>query len=130
MNLYERYTPAKYGERAAEVMSFFVSSMQKMFKEIDPAWIPSLDQLALNYKLMYEAYDDITKNGNVTEASRERLSRNPSIGLFNSCQNAIQTILTKTGLTVLSKARVKQLMKNENEMNDEKDSFKEKFLSD
>ena len=106
MNLQERYTAEKYGERTAETMNFFISSMNQMFTEIDPAWIPSLDQLAMNYKLMFEAYDDITHNGNTSKASRERLSRNPSIGLFLNCQNAIQSILSKTGLTVISKARV------------------------
>lgn len=126
MNLQDRYTPEKYGERTAETMSFFISSMKQMFTEIDPAWIPSLDQLAMNYKLMFEAYDDITKNGNTSKASRERLSRNPSIGLFLNCQNAIQSILSKTGLTVISKARVQQLTREDFE----KDDFAEKFITD
>ena len=126
MNLEERYTVEEYGERTAEVMSFFISSMNKMFTEIDPAWIPSLDQLAMNYKLMFEAYDDILLNGNTSKASRERLSRNPSVGLFLNCQNAIQNILSKTGLTVISKARVQQLTRADFD----KDDFEEKFLSD
>ena len=126
MNLQERYTAEKYGERTAETMNFFISSMNQMFTEIDPAWIPSLDQLAMNYKLMFEAYDDITHNGNTSKASRERLSRNPSIGLFLNCQNAIQSILSKTGLTVISKARVQQLTREDFE----KDDFAEKFITD
>lgn len=127
MNLEERYTAEKYGERTAETMKYFLMSMKSMFTEIDPGWIPSLDQLAMNYKLMFEAYDDVTKNGNTSKASRERLSRNPSIGLYLNCQNAIQNILSKTGLTVMSKARVKQLMRSEDDL---KDPFAEDFLSD
>lgn len=122
----KRYSVDKYGEKTAETMKFFIMSMQKMFTEIDPAWIPSLDALAMDYKLMYDAYADITKNGNTCAASRERLSRNPSIGLYINMQNAIQSIMTKTGLTVLSKARVNQLMRGE----DEEDDFAEKFMKD
>lgn len=124
-NLKERYSAEKYGERTAETMGFLIESMYKTFIDIDPAWIASLDQLAMDYEMLYQAYDDIKANGNITPASRERLSRNPSIGLFLNCQNAIQTILSKTGLTVLSKAKVKQLMRDEEEPRDE---FADNFL--
>ena len=125
MNLDDRYSLEKYGERTAETMKLFIDSMKKTFTEIDSAWISSLDMLAMNYKLMFDAYDDIKANGNISSASRERLSRNPSIGLFLNCQNAIQAILTKSGLTVMSKARVKQLMRD---VDDPGDEFAENFL--
>lgn len=126
MNLDNRYSVEKYGERTAENMKFFIDSMKKTFTDIDSAWISSLDQLAMNFKLMFDAYDDILANGNISTASKERLSRNPSISLFFNCQNAIQTILTKSGLTVMSKAKVKQLMRDEGEGDD----FAENFLND
>ena len=128
VNLKERYSASKFGERTAETMGFLIDSMYKTFIDIDPAWIASLDQLAMDYEMLYQAYDDIKANGNITPASRERLSRNPSIGLFLNAQNAIQTILSKTGLTVLSKAKVKQLLRDST--NDtETDTFAEKFLN-
>ena len=123
IKLDERYNAEKYGERTAETMSLFIESMKKTFTDIDSAWISSLDQLAMNFKLMFDAYDDILANGNISSASRERLSRNPSISLFFNCQNAIQTILTKSGLTVMSKAKVKQLMRDECDT----DEFMENF---
>lgn len=126
MNLDNRYSVEKYGERTAETMKLFIDSMKKTFTDIDSAWISSLDQLAMNFKLMFDAYDDILANGNISTASKERLSRNPSISLFFNCQNAIQTILTKSGLTVMSKAKVKQLMRDECDTDD----FAEKFLND
>ncbi len=126
MNLDNRYSVEKYGERTAETMKLFIDSMKKTFTDIDSAWISSLDQLAMNFKLMFDAYDDILANGNISTASKERLSRNPSISLFFNCQNAIQTILTKSGLTVMSKAKVKQLMRDDGEGDD----FAENFLND
>lgn len=89
MNLDNRYSVEKYGERTAETMKLFIDSMKKTFTDIDSAWISSLDQLAMNFKLMFDAYDDILANGNISTASKERLSRNPSISLFFNCQNAI-----------------------------------------
>lgn len=126
IDLDNRYTAEKYGEKTAETMSLLIDSMKKTFQEIDPAWITSLDLLALNYEMMYKAYDDIQSRGNISTASKERLSRNPSISIFLNCQNMIQNILSKSGLTVLSKAKVKQLLNT----GEEQDEFEKNFLDD
>ena len=125
LDIDNRYSIEKFGKRTAETMKLFIDSMKKTFTDIDSAWISSLDQLAMNFKLMFDAYDDILANGNISTASKERLSRNPSISLFFNCQNAIQTILTKSGLTVMSKAKVKQLMRDDGDT----DEFMENFDS-
>lgn len=43
MNLDNRYSVEKYGERTAETMRLFIDSMKNTFTEIDSAWISSLD---------------------------------------------------------------------------------------
>lgn len=89
MNLRDRYTKKDYSEKTVETMNLIIDSMEQNFKDIDKAWISSLDLLALNYEMMYNAYEDIKLQGNVSPASRERLSKNPSISIFLNCQNAI-----------------------------------------
>lgn len=123
LELRKRYTLKDYSQKTVETMNMIIDSMEENFAEIDKAWISSLDLLALNYEMMYNAYDDIKNNGNVSNSSKERLSRNPAISIFLNCQNAIQNILSKTGLTVLSKARVRQLMTEQTEI----DEFAETF---
>lgn len=123
LELRKRYTEKDYSKKTVETMNMIIDTMEENFSGIDKAWVSSLDLLALNYDMMYDAYDDIKNNGNISKSSKERLSRNPSISIFLNCQNAIQNILSKTGLTVLSKARVKQLLSGD----PEEDEFAETF---
>lgn len=121
--LRERYKINSTNDATVEAMLFLVDSIEKNFSDFDSAWINSLDLLQINYDLLYAAKDDIDKNGKQCKDYRDRLVRNPSISILLNAQNNIMNILSRMGLNVLSKVRVKQLMKEESE----KDSFSELF---
>lgn len=125
IDLRKRYSKKDYSPKTVETMELIIDSMERNFTEFDSAWISSLDLLAQNYEIMNAAYEDLKKNGCTSPGSRERLSKNPNVSLFLNCQNAIQNILSKTGLTVLSKARVKMYQKDDPDVEDE---FESKFM--
>ncbi len=121
--LRERYKINSTNDATVEAMLFLVDSIEKNFSDFDSAWINSLDLLQINYDLLYAAKEDIDKNGKQCKDYRDRLVRNPSISILLNAQNNIMNILSRMGLNVLSKVRVRQLMKEESE----KDSFSELF---
>lgn len=122
-DLRNRYKINSNNEKTVESMMFIIDSIEKNFSEYDAAWTTSLDLLQINYDLLYSAKEDIDKNGKQTTDYRDRLVRNPSIQILLNAQNNIMNILSRMGLNVLSKARIKQFLKDEVE----KDEFEENF---
>jgi len=80
----------------------------------------------MNYQLLFTAFDDLQMNGKAAPDSKGRLQKSPSIGIFLNTQNAIQGLLAKMGLTLMSKYRARQLMKDEPDLEDD---FESKFLN-
>ena len=124
--LRERYKLNAAHDKTVEAMLFLVDSLEKNFSEYDEAWTNSLDLLQINYDLLFSAKDDLDKNGKQCKDYRDRLVRNPSISILLNAQNNIMNILSRMGLNVLSKARIKQFLKSEDEL----DSFESNFLDD
>lgn len=122
-DLRNRYKINSRNEKTVESMMFIINSIEKNFSEYDDAWTTSLDLLQINYDLLYSAKEDIDKNGKQTTDYRDRLVRNPSIQILLNAQNNIMNILSRMGLNVLSKARIRQFLKDEVE----KDEFEENF---
>ena len=114
---------SSYSDKTVSTINKLIDSLENNFSELDPSWEVSLEQLAMNFQILYDAYDDIQANGNLQKDARDRLQKNVSITLFMNATNNIQNILNKFGFTVLSKARVKQMMKEE----PGSDNFTEKF---
>lgn len=112
-----------YSIRTQSTIFKLIDTIEKNFSEIDEAWIVNLEALAMNYDLFYAAYDDLKANGNTKTDYKDRLSKNPSITIYNNCQNAIQGILSRMGLNVLSKARAKSLMNTEVETDEFERTF-------
>lgn len=123
MNLRKKFTADAVGERTSKTMSKLIESLEKNFHDIDAAWECQLEMIAMNYQLMYEAYDDLCDQGKLQRDSRGRLQKNPSIAIFQNTQANIQNIMNKMGWSVLSKARAKALMDTEVE----KDEFERAF---
>lgn len=126
-NLRNRYNKEDYLEKTVEQMQRLIQSLEDNYGCIDQAWITSLDLIAMNYDLLYQAYEDIKQNGSTSPGSRERLSKNPAISIFMNAQNNIQNILSKNGLTLMSKVRAKKFI---DEGLDEQDEFEKNFLED
>ena len=108
-------------------MHRLIQSLEENYGGVDQAWITSLDLIAMNYDLLYQAYDDIKESGNTATASKGRLSKNPSISIFMNAQNNIQNILSKNGLTLMSKVRAKKFI--DDGISDD-DEFEQTFLKD
>ena len=125
-DLRNRYKINSNNEKTVESMTLIINSLEKNFSEYDDAWTTSLDLLQINYDLMYSAKEDIDNNGKQCKDYRDRLVRNPSIQILLNAQNNIMNILSKMGLNILSKARIKQFLKSEDEL----DSFEKDFLTD
>lgn len=122
-DLRTRYKINSTNEKTVESMMFIINSMEKNFSEYDDAWTTSLDLLQINYDLLYSAKADIDKNGKQTTDYKDRLVRNPSIQIMLNAQNNIMNILSRMGLNVLSKARIKQFLKEDSD----KDDFEEMY---
>lgn len=123
MNLRKKFTADAVGERTSKTMSKLIDSLEKNFQDIDPAWECQLEMIAMNYQLMYEAYDDLCDQGKLQRDARGRLQKNPSIAIFQNTQANIQNIMNKMGWSVLSKARVRTMLAD----NAEVDEFTENF---
>lgn len=126
-NLRNRYNKEDYLEKTVEQMHRLIQSLEDNYGDVDQAWITSLDLIAMNYDLLYQAYDDIKETGNTATASKGRLSKNPSISIFMNAQNNIQNILSKNGLTLMSKVRAKKFI--DDGISDD-DEFEQTFLKD
>lgn len=124
----KKFNAADWDPRTVEAMNNLIDSIEKNFDEWDPAIESSLQLLAYNYDLLFQAVDEIRNNGTASPDGRKRLQRNPAITLFLNTQNAIQSILTKTGLTVVSKVKVQKYMKDSDP--EEIDDFEKNFLED
>jgi phage terminase small subunit len=124
----KKFNAADWDPRTVEAMNNLIDSIEKNFDEWDPAIESSLQLLAYNYDLLFQAVDEIRNNGTTSPDGRKRLQRNPAITLFLNTQNAIQSILTKTGLTVVSKVKVQKYMKDSDP--EELDDFEKNFLED
>lgn len=123
MKLRNKFTTDKVGKRTAETMQKLIDSLETNFNAIDPAWECQLEMIAMNYQLMYSAYDDLNEQGKLQRDARGRLQKNPSIAIFQNTQANIQNIMNKMGWTVLSKARVKSMLTDSAET----DEFEENF---
>lgn len=123
MKLRNKFTADKVGKRTAETMQKLIDSLVTNFNDIDPAWECQLEMIAMNYQLMYSAYDDLNEQGKLQRDARGRLQKNPSIAIFQNTQANIQNIMNKMGWTVLSKARVKSMLTDSAET----DEFEENF---
>lgn len=121
--LRQEFTKEKVGEKTAKVMELLIDSLEQNFQFIDPAWKTTLSMLAMNYQLMFQAFEDLQTNGKTAPDDKKRLQKNPSIGIFLNAQNAIQSLQTSMGLTLMSKARAKQLMKSDSELDDPFDEY-------
>lgn len=126
-NLRNRYNKEDYLEKTVEQMHRLIQSLEDNYGDVDQAWITSLDLIAMNYDLLYQAYDDIKETGNTAPGSKGRLSKNPSISIFMNAQNNIQNILSKNGLTLMSKVRAKKFI--DDGISDD-DEFEQTFLKD
>lgn len=101
-----------YDKRIQEVVNMLT-------KDIDIAenYIPQLDLLCVNYKIFYEALDDINKNGFTLDgANNNKKIKNPSVQALYSSLAYIDRILNSFPGNPMSKAKLKKMSTMDDEL--------------
>lgn len=122
--LRDKYKVSEFSDKTVSQMMKLISSLEKNFTEIEDSWELNLDLICMNLEILNNAYKDIQEQGKLQKDARDRLQKNPSIGLFFNAQAQVQNLLNKMGMTVMAKCRVKQYLKDESSSIDE---FEENF---
>ena len=120
--LRDKYKVSEFSDKTVSQMMKLISSLEKNFTEIEDSWELNLDLICMNLEILNNAYKDIQEQGKLQKDARDRLQKNPSIGLFFNAQAQVQNLLNKMGMTVLAKCRVKQYLKDEDSSKDEFES--------
>lgn len=120
--LRDKYKVSEFSDKTVSQMMKLISSLEKNFTEIEDSWELNLDLICMNLEILNNAYKDIQEKGKLQKDARDRLQKNPSIGLFFNAQAQVQNLLNKMGMTVMAKCRVKQYLKDESSSIDEFES--------
>lgn len=120
--LRDKYKVSEFSDKTVSQMMKLISSLEKNFTEIEDSWELNLDLICMNLEILNNAYKDIQEQGKLQKDARDRLQKNPSIGLFFNAQAQVQNLLNKMGMTVMAKCRVKQYLKDESSSIDEFES--------
>lgn len=106
----KRYT--HYDVRAQEQLANVVNYLLDEYGKISMDWLGNLDQLALNYHLMFLAADALETDGLIVTSRLGDPMRNPAHKILVDAQTAINRLTKELGISPLSHARI---AKNETE---------------
>lgn len=94
----------KYDSRVYDAMNTLVTDL-----ELHDNYTLSLDLLADNLELYYQARDDIKKNGFRITNDKGMIVKNPALQSYNNCQQTIIKLINSFPTNPLSKAKIKKL---------------------
>lgn len=94
----------KYDKRVQEAIKFLTKDL-----ELHENYILSLDLLADNLELYYQARDDIQTSGFRVENDKGMIVKNPALQSYNNCQQTIIKLLSSFPTNPLTKAKIKKL---------------------
>jgi len=64
-DLRNHFKISDYSDKTVNAMNKLIDSLEVNFNELDPSWEISLEQLAMNFQILFNAYEDIQANGNL-----------------------------------------------------------------
>lgn len=109
MDLLARYK--NYDKRTQEAIRLLVNELA-----LSDSYLTSLDLLAINYDMMFDAIDDIKKNGyTIIPENGTKPVKNHACQTFNNTQQTILKIINSFPANPLSKAHIKKLNLKEEE---------------
>lgn len=94
----------KYDKRVYEAVQYLTKDL-----ELHENYILSLDLLADNLELYYQARDDIQDRGFSITKDNGQVVKNPALQSYNNCQQTIIKLLNSFPTNPLTKARIKKL---------------------
>ena len=99
----------KYPEKVQEYMEGIIAEIKHDYGTIPASWYISLDLLADQLNIYYDASQDIMENG-VSYINREgRRVKNPNITTINNCLGAINMIIKNFALSPVGRSKIKAL---------------------
>lgn len=107
METKERYS--KYPEKVQAYMEGIIAEIKRDYGSIPASWFISLDLLADQLNIYYDASQDIIENG-VSYINRDnRRCKSPSVTTINNCIGAINMIIKNFALSPVGRSKIKAL---------------------
>lgn len=107
MNTKNRYKD--YPTRVQDYMEGIIAEIKHDYGAIPASWFISLDLLADQLNIYYDASQDIIDNG-VSYINREgRRCKSPSVTTINNCLGAINMIIKNFALSPVGRSKIKAL---------------------
>lgn len=112
-----------YSKKTQEWMNQLLNTLKKQCDgNIPDSYYVTLDLIADSVELYFDALQRIKKDGIVIKGGRGDKVKHPAISVINNCQTFIQRMLSSSGLTALSAAK---LNKSDASQPNELDEFME-----
>jgi phage terminase small subunit len=96
------------GKRVVEYMELVVEQIERDYNAVPPSWRVSLDMIADNLMLYFDALDDIKKYGQVIHTNG-KTEINPACRLLKDANQTIFKLVTNFALTPMSKSKMKKV---------------------
>jgi phage terminase small subunit len=101
----ERYM--KYSRKTQEWMDNLLTTLSKQCEgNIPDSYFVTLDLIADSVELYFDALQRVKNDGIVIKGGRGDKVKHPAISVINNCQTFIQRMLSASGLTALSAAKL------------------------
>lgn len=114
MKITDRY--ANYDKRVIDYMTNVVNCLQEDYGVVNKSWLVSLDLIANQLVVYFNAMDDIEKNGMYHNDERGRTARNPMFLVMTQANDRIVKLLQNFGLTPMSKSKMKSIDSNSSQI--------------
>ena len=96
-----------FDPRVKDVITYIYKSIEDKTR-IDDAFELSLDMLAAQLHIYYQALDNIVETGITTHNKKGEKVENPSVNILNKAHRNMQAQLSHFGLTPESLSRIRQ----------------------
>ncbi len=97
---------ADYSERVRKYMSIIISYLEEKYGKLDEVYLITLDLIATNLDIVFNAQDSIKKDGFTIKDYKERTIKNYAIQNFNNAQAYLIKLINEFGLTPQAKRRL------------------------
>ena len=103
-----------YPIHVQKYMDLIIKYLEGVYGELDTVYKISLDMMAMNLDIMYNAVADLHKQGMIVTDPKERLVRNHSIQHFNNAQSYLIKLINQFGFTPVAKKKLNALSRLDN----------------
>lgn len=105
-NILNRYK--SYRSEIQEYMKFFVSNLVEKYGEVNESFIVSLDLLAMNLEVLFNAKDEMKDKGLTENDKYHGDKKSGSLQAFFNAQNYIHKLIASFGFTPSSKSKIRE----------------------